>query len=262
MNITSNHNERIKFVKRLERRRFREQQGLFVAEGVRLVESILDRGQLCEVYYSQKILESSRGHRLIQQIKTEKVASYYCTDQVLATISQTDTSQGILATVRQPRPIVDWSSPAKKDLILIIDRIQDPGNLGTILRTALGVGVDGIWLIEGTVDLFNPKVVRASAGAVLGLPFSYMSSATCVAHARDLGLELIASEIEDGVSYFKCNFLQPVALIIGNEANGVSDFLKFQASRKVFIPQTESVQSLNAAIATAVLLYEIKRQRD
>ncbi len=261
MDITSIHNERIKFVKRLHRRNYRDQHGLFIAEGIRLVEDMTQTNNIRELYYANKLLETDRGKGLVSSLKERGIAVYSCNNHVFSKICATENSQGVLAVVKQPQPVIDWRKNMNKGIVLVIDRIQDPGNLGSILRTALAAAIDGIWLVKGTVDLFNPKVVRASMGAILQVPFTVMSAEECITYTQALGLELIISEIKGAVEYYNCNFRKPVALVIGNEANGVSHHFINYAEQRVYIPQAPSVESLNAAVAAAVLLYEALRQR-
>lgn len=261
MDITSIHNERIKFVKRLHRRQFRDQHGLFIAEGIRLVEDMTQTNNIREVYYINKLLETNRGKRLVSAVKEQGIASYSCSDHVFSEICATENTQGVLAVVKQPLPITDWLHSITQGIVLVIDRIQDPGNLGSILRTALATAIDGIWLVKGTVDLFNPKVVRASMGAVCQVPYTVMSFEECITYAQDLGLELIISDTKGAVEYYNCDFSKPIALVIGNEANGVSHYFTDRATQRVYIPQSGCVESLNAAVAAAVLLYEVIRQR-
>jgi len=260
--ISSSQNERIKFVKKLYRRRYREQLGLYIAEGLRLVEDLSRTNSICELYHTRRLTMSERGRRLLAQItEDQKARVYLCTDRVFAEICDTDTDQGVLAVMEKPKPVTDWDSHIKQGSILVVDRIQDPGNLGTIIRTALAAGVDGLWLIAGTVDPFNPKVVRASMGAIGRIAISTMTAQECVDQCGNLGLKLVAATLDDAVPYYLADFSQPCALIIGNEANGVQPYLLQHSLERVLIPIANEVESLNAAAAAAILIYEVVRQR-
>lgn len=261
LNITSKQNDKVKQVKKLYRSRFRQQAGVFLAEGIRLVEEMLLHGQIEQLFYSDDLLTSERGKFLLDKAKTLPLEVYHCSKEVFKEICDTSNAQGILAVVKQPDSVEDWDNRPDLDCILIIDRIQDPGNLGTILRTALGVGISGIWLIEGTVDLFNPKVVRASMGAILSIPFTFVTREQALSMCEANNLNLFVTELSGGLSYDQADYGKPLALVVGNEANGVDPFFTKHADQKVYIPLTNQVESLNVSIATAVFLYEIWRQR-
>lgn len=259
--ITSKQNEKIKQAKRLYRRRSREQTGLFLAEGLRLVEEALVRGSIKRLFYSNALLHSERGKELLDRAITQSVELYHCSVEVLAELTDTQNDQGILAVVKQPKPVTNWENQLDQACILVIDRVQDPGNLGTILRTALGAGISGVWLVAGTVDLFNPKVVRASMGAIFSLPFSLVNKEEVLDMCQANNLKLFVTDVVDGVTYYQSDFTNPLALVVGNEANGVDPTFTKNASARIFIPLTNQVESLNVSIATAVLLYEVQRQR-
>jgi len=260
--ISSSQNERIKLVKRLYRRRCRDELGFYLAEGLRLVEDLSNTGRIRELFYTEKLTASERGRRLLHRLADDpNIRVYLCTERVFAEICDTDTEQGVLAVVAKPTPISDWKRQLKHGAVIVADRVQDPGNLGTIIRTALAAGVDGLWLIDGTVDPFNPKVVRASMGAVGRLAVSSMTAEECVELCEILGLRLVAAALGDAVPYYEHDFTQPCALIIGNEANGVQPYLLNKSWRRVYIPLANAVESLNAAAAAAVLIYEVARQK-
>lgn len=259
--ITSKQNEQIRFTKKLRRRRYRDQTGLFIAEGLRLVESILSTNNILELYYTDQLVKTDRGRSLLASCVNKEIKTCECSDQVFGELSMTENAQGVLAVVNQPRPLLDWHQQLKQGIILVVDRIQDPGNLGTILRTALAAGIDGIWLLQGTVDPFNPKVIRASMGAIMDLKFNYLTNDQCISLVREHDLELVVTDLEAGVKYFQQDFHKPLALVVGNEANGVDPYLIKAAQKSIYIPTTDAIESLNVAVATSVLLYEIVRQR-
>lgn len=260
MEITSHQNTHIKFIKKLYRKRYRDQYQLYIAEGLRLVEDIAKTGMIQELYYTDKLLTTTRGEQLLSALQAEGIAAYKCAQSVFSEICSTDSDQGVLAVVRQPQPVTDWRDHLHKGVVLVIDQLQDPGNLGTIMRTALGAGIDGVWLIDGTVDPFNPKVVRASMGAVQSLPIAYMTAQECYEQCQKLGLTLVGADVRGALPYYQCDFTTPCALVIGNEANGIQPALLEKCQQRVCIPIVNGVESLNAAIAAAVLIYEVVRQ--
>lgn len=261
MKITSKQNVKIKAVKRLHRRRYRDQSGLFIAEGLRLVEDMLHTKAVTEVYYIEQLLANKRGQAAIAIAKQQGIPTYLCSDGVLEDIFSTESAQGIIAVVKQPELVSSWERHLQHGVILIVDQVQDPGNLGTILRTALAAGIDGVWLVKGTVDPFNHKTVRSSMGAILGIPFSIYTHEQCLAEIDKYGLQLFVTDLTDGEIYHQSDYGKQIALVVGNEANGVHAKFLQAADRKVYLPLANSVESLNVAVATGVLLYEIVRQR-
>jgi TrmH family RNA methyltransferase len=174
---------------------------------------------------------------------------------VLAACSSTDTPPGLLIVLPFPeiRPTDSLS------LALVIDRMNDPGNLGTLLRSALAAGVDIAYLTQGTVDPFNPKVVRGGMGAQLQLPIEQV--ATGKLKDRLAGMKTWIAESNQGVPYHQVDWTGPVALVVGSEAHGPSPELKGFEIGQVTIPHKEQVESLNAAVAGSIILFEIARQR-
>jgi TrmH family RNA methyltransferase len=176
-------------------------------------------------------------------------------ESVMAACSETKSPQGILAVV----PIPDLPQPERPTFTLILDRVRDPGNLGTILRTALAAGVERAILAPGTVDGSNPKVVRAAMGVHLRLPLislKWEAIAEAVA-----GSDVWLAAPGGGTHYMDTDWTRPVSIIVGGEATGASDKAEALAEGRVSIPMAEGVESLNTAVATAVILYEVMRQR-
>ena len=176
----------------------------------------------------------------------------------------TETPQPIAALVEPP----DWSWPHILDarrkgatLILVLAGIQDPGNLGTILRSAEAFGADGVVSLPGTVSAWNPKAVRASAGSVFRVPLLTVSERECLEELREAGVKILATTVHAAQPAELVDLAGPVALVIGNEGNGVADDLAAKADARITIPCPGPVESLNAAVAASVLLYEAARQR-
>jgi TrmH family RNA methyltransferase len=183
--------------------------------------------------------------------------------QLLDSALATETPQPVAALVETP----DWSwehilNPSrKKPLLLLLDALQDPGNLGTILRSAEAFAADGVLCLPGTVSAWNPKAVRASAGSVFRLPLLAVGAEQCFARLLKAGVKIFATSVRDAQPADQVDLAGPVALLIGNEGNGVSDDLAAQAHGAITIPCPGPVESLNASVAASVLLYEASRQR-
>ncbi len=255
--ITSRKNDKARYVRALQsRRRVRQRERRFVFEGIRLVEETIRAGiPPAFVFYTASVEADERGGRLLASLREMNVPCYTVSDPVMAVCSDTETPQGILAVL----PIPDLPRPEHPTLTLILDRVRDPGNLGAILRTALAAGVDQVLLAHGTVDASNPKVVRAAAGAHLRLPVAALKW-EAIAEAVS-GCDVWMAAAGGETVYTVVDWAQPMALIVGGEAAGAGERARALAQGQVSIPMAAGVESLNAAIATAVLLFEAMRRR-
>jgi len=254
--ITSSSNAKIKLVRLLQgRSRHRKSENAFVAEGVRLVEEAIAEGWPVEfVLYDETL--SDRGLDLVNTLKeVEDLDISVITPELMADISDTETPQGILAVLkRQNLPLPD--SPS---FILISDQIRDPGNLGTLFRTAEAAGAEGVILTPGTVDAFSPKVVRAGMGAHFRLPIFEPNWEEIPSLLQ--GLAIFLAESGGGKSIWQADFTQPLALLIGSEAFGASPEGRAITTQQITIPMPGRAESLNAAIAAGILIAEVLRQR-
>jgi len=254
--ITSTSNARVKWVRALQTRSHaRREENLFVVEGIRMAyEVVTTELPVRLVFHTDHLSEQGRG--LVNSLARLGAEVQSVSESVMAASSSTQTPPGLLVVL----PIPKLTAPEEASLSLVIDRIADPGNLGSILRTALAVGVESIYLMKGSVDPFNPKVVRAGMGAQLHLPLSYSTPKDIGDQLEDV--QLWVAQQGEGLPYYAVDWLDPVALVIGSEAHGASDKLQAQAQGRVHIPMQREVESLNAGIAAAVILFEINRQRE
>lgn len=251
--ITSAQNERVKYVRSLARRRVRQREGRFVVEGTRLLDELVGAGiEPALVFYTAAWAESPAGQRLLPQIRTGE-AAWPVTDAVMAACADTQTPQGVLAVV----PFLSLSP--RPGLLLILDTIRDPGNLGTILRSAESAGVGQVLLAPGTVDLYNPKVVRGAMGAHFRLPVFSHDWPDIVQQAS--GRAVWLADAAGETAYDAVDWTRPSALIVGAEASGAGEEAAQMATGRVSIPMTGGAESLNAAMATTVILFEAARQR-
>ena len=185
-------------------------------------------------------------------------------DEVFARMSDTQSPQGVLAVLKQPGYTLEQilDSGKKAPLLLLLEHLQDPGNLGTILRSAEGAGVSGVILSADSVDLFNPKVVRSTMGAIFRLPFFYPENfLQTIGEIKKKGIRVFAADLEGSRDYDLEDYTAPSAFLIGNESRGLSEEAKALADRRIFIPMEGKLESLNAAVSAAVLVYEGARQR-
>jgi len=253
--ITSTHNPKIQLARALlGRARERRQASAFVAEGVRLVEEALASGWPFRFALHSSDL-GERGAALVAALQDAGVELEEVEAHLLQSVSETETSQGILAVLS----LSHLPLPDSPDFVLIPDQMRDPGNLGTLLRTAAAAGVQAVLLPPETVDAYSPKVVRAGMGAHFRLPVESLPWSEIRARVRRLKVYL--AEIEGGVSYWQADFCQPLALILGGEAEGAGESARRLAQQAVQVPMPGGTESLNAAVAGAILMFEVVRQR-
>jgi len=262
--ITSSQNKVIKEVKTLSKKRDRSKKGLFVAEGLRFVQSALEVGADIDfILYSESIFRTDEGLSFVKHLEAEgQYKILEVEEKIMSELSDTQSPQGILAVVKQPK--WEWKNVIKENgFVLILDRLQDPGNLGTIIRTADAAGVDGIVTLKGSVDVFNPKVLRSTMGSIFELPILEGLEWDLVeSELKEQGYTVLGTALEDdSVEYNTLNYNKSTAMIIGNEANGIESDILSAVDHKIIIPIVGSAESLNAGVAAAVVMYEVLRQR-
>jgi len=254
--ITSLTNPQAKRVKRLHSQKGRWQAQCFIVEGLRLVEEALRAGNVpALMFYTSRLEDSARGRALLASAKDNSVRPTLVSEKVMRAMATTTTPQSVLAVL--PRPASSWSE--RPTLLLILDRLRDPGNLGSALRTAEAAGVDGVLLAPGSVDAYNPKAVRGGMGAHFRLilrPASWREI-----EQATKGLRVWLAEPHGGSPYYEVDWSSPSALIIGGEAEGASVEAQRLTSGWVSIPMTGQAESLNAAVAAGIILFEAARQR-
>ena len=252
--ITSLSNDKVKFVHALSERKYRQREGRFVVEGARLIdEALAAQFRPDWVFCAEKI--PPRARQTLNRLRSINVEVIDVTDAIMKSISGTESPQGLMAVLPfprlEPRPDPDFS--------LVIDSLRDPGNLGTLLRSAAAADVDQVILSPETVDAYNPKVVRGAMGAHFRLPILEAAWAEIADRVRGINVYLAAAAGE--LTYSAANWIQPSALIVGSEASGASKDAMQLATKRISIPLSREVESLNAAVAASIILFEAKRQR-
>jgi TrmH family RNA methyltransferase len=253
--ITSMQNPKIQAVRALlNRRSEREAAQAFVAEGVRLVEEALgSHWPMQRIFFSAGL--SERGQQLVTQCTQLGVEVEEVAPQVMEGMTGTETPPGLLAVLGlTPRAL-----PARYSFVLICDAVRDPGNLGTLLRSAVAAGVQAVLCAPGTADAYAPKVVRSGMGAHFRLPVVEMDWAQIMTVCKPLTLWL--AEMEGGTPCWSADFIHPLGLVVGGEAEGASAEARQHVKRQVYIPMPGGSESLNAAVAGSVLMFEVVRQR-
>ncbi|MBC7877108.1 MAG: RNA methyltransferase [Anaerolineales bacterium] len=253
--ITSNQNSKIKLIRALQgRAKERRETSAFLAEGVRLVEEAVNSNWEFQFALYDETL-SERGRLQVETLKLRGIDVEEVSTTIMKSLSETETPQGILAVLNEsPLPIPD--SP---NFILIPDQIRDPGNLGTLLRTAAAAGVQAVLLPPETTDAFAPKVIRSGMGAHFRLPIHSMTWDEIKQCTN--GLQIFLAEM-NGQSCWETDLRQPLTLIIGGEADGASEQARKLANQKISIPMNGNIESLNAGVAGSVLIFEVVRQRN
>ncbi len=256
--ITSRKNPRIQRIKKLlGSSSYRQSEKAFIIEGVRLVEEAIASGWvLQELFISDKL--SERGKSLLANKDIPDFPIFEVSDEVMTDLSDTETPQGITAVLHQHEMVL----PERLDFLLILDAIRDPGNVGTILRTARAAGVNAVLIAPETADPFSPKVLRAGMGAQLRLPVSLCSweEITSIIHTQ-AGMKTLLADTDNGTSLWEEDLTKTLSIIVSNEASGPSPSARDLADHTITIPMQGSCESLNAAIAASLLIYEVVRQR-
>lgn len=256
--ITSTSNQQVKALIQLRKKsRLRSEQDVFLVEGIKMFEEVpndrLVQTFMSESFYKKYFAEKSHA-------KDDRII--VLSDSVFEAVSDTQTPQGVLCVVRQyhyePEQLC-----GERPLLMVLEHLQDPGNLGTIVRTAEGAGVTGILMSSDTVDIYNPKVIRSTMGSIYRMPFYYTDDLTgMIGHFRNQGIVFHAAHLAGSVSYETCDYRGPSGFLIGNESKGLTDAAADAADIRIRIPMCGKVESLNAGIASAVLMYEAHRQRN
>lgn len=262
LEITSLSNRHVKSIKLLHRRKYREKNGEFIIEGLRIVEHALDNNvHIGAVYYSDEILATSRGHTLLNRISYNNINLYKVNERVFREISTTDNPQGILGVVKRKYYNIDDIIDKEKLFLIVLDRLQDPGNVGTIIRTADSAGVDGIIVLKGTVDIYNSKTIRSTMGSIFTTPIIHVDYPTnIVSILKSHNIDIVATDLNAKNYYFQMDYSNKNAIIIGNEAEGICQELIEHSNIKVKIPIVGNAESLNASIASGIIMYELVRQ--
>ena len=261
--ITSTSSSQVKHViSLLSKARERKKNKEYVVEGVRMVSEV-PADLLVKIYMSERF-HSNNPEYVHELVKKQGISSdniEIVADNVFDRMSQTQTPQGIMAVVRMKDSSIS-DMLTDNPLLILVENLQDPGNLGTILRTAEGAGVTGILMDRECVDIYNPKTIRSTMGSVYRMPFVYVEDlGKGIQDLKDKGITTYAAHLEGKHSYDEENLTNPCAFLIGNEGNGLRREIADMADCYIKIPMLGQVESLNAAIASSVLMFEAARQR-
>lgn len=260
--ITSTSNPRVRQVVQWQSKaKERRKSGVFLAEGMKMLEEAPEEW-LREIYLTEDCLDKARANAIIWK-KLLRKGYETVSEEVFRKMSDTQSPQGVLMVLKQPQYRLEELLKQTKPLFVVLEDLQDPGNLGTIIRTGEGAGITGVIMTSGTVDVFNPKVIRATMGSIYRVPFVYIENIEeTIKQMQNSGICIYAAHLKGEKYYDDFALEEPTAFLIGNEGNGLRKETADLANSYLKIPMEGSVESLNAAIAAALLMYEAHRQRN
>lgn len=264
MTLLSRYNPRIKYIRRLGIRRFRDREKRFVAEGVRFVEEALASAWPVEaVVYCGRVIKSPRGEELLKKADSMNIVVIEIDEALFDELAGTEAPQGVLAVVKQGTVALDDLHPGTAPaLLVVVDGVQDPGNLGAIVRSADAAGAGGVILLRGTADIYNPKACRATMGSIFHVPvIQGLAAQEVLAYLARQAIVTIAGDPHGEKVLAGVDLTRPCALIVGGESGGIGAALLDRVDEKARIPMPGRAESLNAAVAASILLYEALRQR-
>lgn len=261
--IESASNKQIKWLKSLSKRKNRWKEEKFMIEGIRSLEQLLENGYTVDtVIYSNSLKENDRGMGLVGLARDEGYRLIQTTDDIFKSISDTEEPQWIMAVADFKFDTIKPVKSKKDSFFVLLDRVQDPGNLGTIIRTAEAFGADALIITDGCVDIYNPKTVRSSMGAILQLSIVYFSEMSEVIRELKAGsVSIVSSSPGAKKNVYDADLRGDIAVVIGNEGAGISDEVLESSDIKLKIPMVGKAESLNAGVASGILMYEVLRQR-
>lgn len=271
--ILSQDNKIFKACSQLKQKKNRDKVGKYLIEGPNLVADALRSGAVIELLL---VSERSMEHEEIKQLcreyarldKKNEGSVYVLDEKLFKKLTETETPQGIFGVVAKTKISEEEffrgnfrdkfdDSPRTKGNIIVLDRLQDPGNVGTIIRTAEAAGYDGIMILKGTVDLYSPKVVRSCTGSLFRMPVFFVDQPDeAISMLRKHGKKVVSTGLKDSKYYHEVELKKDVAIVIGNEGNGICEEFMHNSDVVVKIPMVGQIESLNASVAAAILMYE------
>ena len=259
--ITSLQNSGIKRVVRLRTKKTREAKGLTIVEGVREVRQALNSGiRFAGVYVCREGVYHCPDE-LIAELEAKHIRIFDTVCSVYAKMCYGDRKEGVLALVEHPNHTLESLKVSNHSLVVVMERVEKPGNLGAILRTCDGAGVEALIVCDELTDIYNPNVVRSSLGAVFTVPSVTCSNKEALEFCRSKGIRILAAVVQAEDNYFKKDMSGSCAIVVGSEQEGLSDFWRRNSDEQVRIPMLGRVDSLNVSVSAAVMIYEAVRQR-
>ena len=257
--ITSAQNPKIKLLQTLQKKSAeRRAQGLFVVEGVRELEHCLEAGyQLHAVFHCPDLLQ-----QLPAGVKAQQCACYEVTADLYAKIAYRATTEGIVAEVRERPLALEDLALSEHPLIVVLESVEKPGNLGAVLRSADAAHADAVVVCDPLTDLYNPNLIRSSIGALFTVPCVACTSEACIAFLKEHGIRILTAQLQDSHLYYDTDMRQGTAIVMGTESTGLTDYWRKAADAHIRIPMLGRLDSLNVSVSAAILLFEAVRQRN
>lgn len=260
--ITSTSNPRVRqIVLWQEKAKKRREDNVFLAEGIKMLREA-PKDWIKEVYLTEEVLQRLRKEDGEVLAKIENTGYELLSDEVMKKVSDTQTPQGALVVLNRPSYTLEDIVGNGEGTFVVLENLQDPGNLGTIIRTGEGAGIRGVIMSQDTVDIYNPKTIRATMGSVYRVPFIYVETLSdSICYLKEKGVQTYAAHLKGTKQYYEFSYTGGTAFLIGNEGNGLKKETADLADEYLRIPMEGQVESLNAAIAATILMYEAYRQR-
>ena len=259
--ITSSKNPRIRELIDLQKPRHRKESGLIIIEGLKEAKMAVSSGvEIRSVFFCRELIEDINS----LPFKLNHDAGYEITEvskEVFAKIAYRENSHGFILTATQPERKLQDFRLKEKPLVIVLENVEKPGNLGAVLRTADAAGVDAVLVCDSQTDLYNPNVIRASLGCVFNVPVVSCSSREAGQWLDANGIKAFVTSLEASRAYTDCDFNSAIAIVMGAEDEGVSDFWKNHSSQNIIIPMHGRVDSMNISVSTAIIIFEALRQR-
>lgn len=261
--IKSSANKQYKILKSLSSKKNRYKLGLYRIEGMRIVsQACYEKKEIHSVFIKASIHEDDKVKALVKELENHLVGVYLLDDALFEGVSDTVNSQGIVAMMPMEDILLETCLKNTKVSLLILDRIQDPGNLGTMIRTADAAGFDAVLLGKGTVDPYNEKVLRSTMGSIFQIPVIQVGEIVPVIdNLIAQNVNIYATALDGAVDYDRISYPEKVGIVIGNEGNGIEENILDMAHQNIKIPMAGKAESLNASIAASVVMYEVFRQK-
>ena len=259
MELTGLQNPVVKAAAELKQKKYRTQNGLYLAEGLRTAEEAVAYKAVESLFYVAT--DDDRTMRLLEDAAMQNIKLVCVNENVMKKIADTETPQGIIAVCKMRQPKLE-NLLASGKMLLVLDRVGDPGNIGTMLRTADAAGIGGLVLLKGCADIYAPKTVRSSMGSLFHIPvLSGVSEQEFVSAAKKAGYDLLVTCLDGADNLYKADLSGRIAFVMGNEAGGVSETLLEKADKRVYIPMAGRAESLNVAMAAGIVMFESLRRK-
>lgn len=260
--ITSTQNPKIKNLKKLDKASERREQGVLLIEGLREVLLAYRAGyEITSLYICEDIVKDQEEYKLSELPKALLDRAYYLSVAVYNTVAYRETTEGIIATAKPKELSLANLKLSEKPLILVIEAVEKPGNLGAMLRTCDAAAVDAVIICDPKTDAYNPNAIRSSVGTVFTNQIALCNTSEAIAYLKQKGITTFAAELTATKAHYQQNFEQGTAIVVGTEATGLSNEWINGADEKIKIPMLGQIDSLNVSVSAAVLLFEARRQR-